>query len=273
MTGIVFDIKEFALHDGPGPRTTVFLKGCPLRCRWCHNPEGLSPQPQLLVKQALCVGCGRCRRGCAHPECAPFDRCLHACPNGAISLCGQSVEAEALAQKLKRDAAFFASSGGGITVSGGEPLLQAAFVQELCAHLGNDIHKTLETSGCAAPQTFQSTVKLFDLVLFDLKLADAAAHSEWTGADNTQILANLAWLRTAGIPFILRIPLIPGITDTRENLSALAAIAGNDPVELLAYNALAGAKYPMAGREWSLGDRTANPAEQFLSLFQNARVG
>ena len=271
MTGIIFDIKEFALHDGPGPRTTVFLKGCPLRCRWCHNPEGLSPAPQLLVKQTLCTGCGRCRKSCGHPECVPFDRCLHACPNGAVSLCGRSIEAGELAAKLKRDAEFFVASGGGITVSGGEPLLQAAFVRELCAALGPDIHKTLETSGYAAPQEFQSTAPLFDLVLFDLKLANPQQHKAWTGADNAPILANLAWLRENGVPFILRIPLIPGITDTRENLSALADIAGNDPVELLGYNAMAGAKYPMAGMEWTLGERKPAPAE--LSLFQNARMG
>ena len=273
MTGTVFDIKEFALHDGPGPRTTVFLKGCPLRCRWCHNPEGLSPVPQLLVKHALCTGCGRCRRACTHPECAPFGRCLHACVNGALSLCGRSVKAAELARTLRRDADFFAAAGGGITVSGGEPLLQWRFVQELCAALGTDIHKTLETSGYAAPEVFQSTVPLFDLVLFDLKLADPEDHKRQTGADNAPILRNLAWLRQSGVPFILRIPLIPGITDTAENLTALADIAGSDPVELLSYNPMAGAKYPMAGAEWTLGERTAVPAERFLSLFQNARVG
>lgn len=271
MTGTVFDIKEFALHDGPGPRTTVFLKGCPLRCRWCHNPEGLSPVPQLLVKETLCSRCGRCRQGCSHPECAPFDRCLHACPNGAISLCGRPMEAQVLAQKLKRDADFFAAAGGGITVSGGEPLLQWQFVQELCAALGTDIHKTLETSGFAAPEVFQAVVPLFDLVLFDLKLADAQEHKAWTGVDNAPIHANLAWMRENGIPFVLRIPLIPGITDTPHNLRALAELAGADPVELLAYNAMAGAKYPMAGMEWTLGERKAAPVD--LSFFQNARMG
>ncbi len=270
MTGVVFDIKEFALHDGPGPRTTVFLKGCPLRCRWCHNPEGLSCAPQLMVKQSLCAACGRCRRGCTHPECAPFDRCLHACPNGVVSLCGRTVSAQELAEKLRRDAEFFAASGGGVTVSGGEPLLQAAFVQELCAEL-NGVHKTLETSGYAPPEVFAGTVPLFDLVLFDLKLADAAEHKKWTGVDNALILRNLAWMREHRVPFVLRIPLIPGITDTPSNLQALAAIAGEDPVELLAYNAMAGAKYPMVGMEWTLDDRKALPVE--LSVFRNARMG
>ncbi len=271
MTGTIFDIKEFALHDGPGPRTTVFLKGCPLRCRWCHNPEGLSPSPQLMVKEALCTRCGRCMRGCTHPECAPFGRCLHACPNGLVSLCGRTVTADELAQKLRRDADFFAASSGGVTVSGGEPLLRWRFVQALCTALGPDIHKTLETSGYAAPEVFQSTAPLFDLVLFDLKLADPEEHKKWTGVDNAPILANLAWMRQQSLPFILRVPLIPGITDTEENLSGLADIAGADPVELLAYNAMAGAKYPMIGMEWPLGERKAAPVE--LSIFQNARMG
>ena len=271
MTGIVFDIKEFALHDGPGPRTTVFLKGCPLRCQWCHNPEGLSPKPQLMVKKALCTGCGRCHIPCAHTECVGFDRCIHACPNGLISVAGRKMEAAELAAILNKDSRFFSENGGGITVSGGEPLMQPGFVIALCDALGDDIHKALETSGYADPKVFSAVASKFDLVLLDLKLADPEAHKRYTGRDNRLIHQNLRWLRENQRDFILRIPLIPGITDTRENLTALAEIAGSDPVELLAYNAMAGAKYPLVDMEYLLGTEKNAPVD--LSIFQNARMG
>lgn len=253
MNGILFDIKEFALNDGAGIRTTVFFKGCPLRCAWCHNPEGLDPKPELYVKQNGCLDCGLCRRGCSHPECQRFGRCLHICPNNLVTVKGQEWSAADLAAHLLRGRDLLLSSGGGITLSGGEPLLQAAFACELLDLLGGKVHRAIETSGYADPDVFRSVVSRCDFVFMDLKLADPEAHRKWTGVSNEKILANAAWLKQSGIPHTFRTPLIPGIVDTPENLAAIARIVGDDSWEQLPNNALAAAKYKSVGRVWTLG--------------------
>lgn len=219
-SGIVFSIEEFALNDGPGIRTTVFLKGCPLRCAWCHNPESWSREPQWLTKK------------------------------GRKELCGYEIEADELAHKLQRDRDLYRDSGGGVTFTGGEPLMQAAFLTAVMEFLP-DIHKAVETSGFAAPEAFAGVLEKADLMLFDVKLADPSAHKRFTGADNVPILTNLETLKESGKPFVARIPLIPGVNDTRENMEATAGLLsgakGLRRVELLRYNKAAGAKYPMAG--------------------------
>lgn len=252
MTGIVFDIKEMAVHDGPGLRTTVFLKGCPLRCRWCHNPEGLSPKPQLMAKTGTCTHCGLCRRGCSHPDCQPFGRCLHICPNGLLTVSGREMQAQELAQKLMRCAPLFGKEGG-VTFSGGEPLMQADFVLAVMDAMP-DISCAIETSGYAPFDIFKRVVDRMDLVYMDLKLADPAAHKEYTGVDNAPILRNLEYLR--GKNAIIRTPLIPDITDTEDNLRAIRALVGDLPHELLPYNELADAKYGMLGMEYPLKNHT-----------------
>ena len=148
MTGMIFDIKEFTVHDGPGSRVTIFLKGCPLKCKWCHNPEGLKTKPQLMYKENLCTHCGICRKLCEHVECSPFGRCIHACPNGCLSIAGEEVFADELAERILQHADILEIMGGGVTISGGEPLLQADFVCELAKHLGKT-HKAIQTSGYA----------------------------------------------------------------------------------------------------------------------------
>ena len=268
--GILFDIKEFALSDGPGIRTTVFMKGCPLRCAWCHNPEGLRKEPELYRATAACLDCGLCRRPCTHPDCAPHGRCLHACPRGLLRVAGREWESDELAAYLRRGADLFCD-GGGITVSGGEPLLQAEFVRDLLSALP-DIHKAIETSGYAPTETFLSVARSADLVMMDLKLYDSAAHRRYTGVDNAIILKNAKALRESGIPHVFRIPLIPAITDTREKLAALAAVAGDSPVELLSYNRLAPAKYAGVGMSYPdfIDPLSANEVD--LSLFVNATL-
>lgn len=254
MTGIVFDVKEFAVHDGSGIRTTVFLKGCPLRCVWCHNPEGLSAKKELYISQNNCTGCGLCKRGCSHEDCKPYGRCLHICPLDLVRVSGEEWEAEALAKKLLRHKDFFKSMGGGITLSGGEPLMQAEFCRELLKNLRGKIHTAIETSGYASAENFRSVVELCDFVFMDIKIADQQDHKTYTGVDNKLILENAAYLKSSGKAHTFRTPLIPNITDTQKNLEAIERIVGDSPWERLPYNELAGVKYKNVGREYE-GDK------------------
>jgi pyruvate formate lyase activating enzyme len=221
-TGVVFDIREFTVHDGPGIRTTVFLKGCPLRCAWCHNPEGLSFEPQWL-------------------ESASGKR-----------LVGIQYHSDELADRLNRQAPVLRPHGG-VTFSGGEPLAQAAFLIEVIDRLDR-LHVTLDTSGWADASVFRQVVERVDLVLLDLKLIDSAAHRQWTGQGNAPILKNLQALREMQKPCIVRVPLIPGVTDTDANLQAIAATVRDMPsllqVDLLPYHRTAGGKYAACGLSW-----------------------
>lgn len=252
MIGMIFDIKEFALHDGGGIRTTVFLKGCPLRCSWCHNPEGLSPRRELYLKQKGCLHCGLCQHPCNHPECQEIGRCLHICPQNLVSAAGEEWESSALAEKLLRHKHFFTETGGGITLSGGEPLMQAPFCVELLSLLRGEVHRSIETSGYASFENFKAVTDECDFVIMDLKLADRDAHLKYTGVNNDRILRNAAYLQSSGKPHLFRTPLIPNITDTEQNLNAIRKIVGESPWETLPYNQLAPAKYASVGRKFRL---------------------
>lgn len=252
MTGLIFDIKEFAVHDGEGIRTTVFFKGCPLRCVWCHNPEGLSPKKELYQKFNGCLGCGLCRIPCDHEECKVVGRCLHICPKNLVSVAGVEWDAKALADKLLTHKAFFDTMGGGITLSGGEPLLQADFCVELLTLLKGQVHTAIETSGYARAEDFKRVISLCDFVYMDIKLSDAEQHKKYTGVDNLQILQNAEYLKNSGIPHTFRTPMIPDITDTEENLNGIEKIVGDSKWEKLPYNTLAGAKYASVGRGFLL---------------------
>lgn len=252
MNGLIFDIKEFAVHDGEGIRTTVFLKGCPLRCVWCHNPEGLSPKKERYLKQNGCLSCGLCRVPCEHEECKEIGRCLHICPKNLVGIVGVEWDAKALADKLLTHKDFFNTMGGGITLSGGEPLLQADFCVELLSMLKGHVHIAIETAGCAKSEDFKKVIHLCDFVYMDIKLADSEQHKRYTGFDNKQILENAEYLKRCGIPHAFRTPLIPNITDTEENLKAIEKIVGESSWEKLDYNPLAGAKYASVGRIFNL---------------------
>ncbi len=268
MNGVIFDIKEFTVHDGPGSRITVFLKGCPLRCRWCHNPEGLSVAKQLMYKEKFCSRCGACRQPCGHEGCKPFSRCIHACANGCLSIVGEEVSSDVLAQRLLKYVDILRMMNGGITISGGEPLLQSEFVCELVEKLGG-VHKAIQTSGYAAPEIYKKVINHFDFCLQDIKLVDRDAHVWYTGVSNENILKNVEWLKQSGKPFVFRLPLIPEITDTEDNLKAISDIVGEYRVELMPYNELAGAKYGMVGMEYTL-PAGKNREEDFTKYFQNA---
>lgn len=251
MNGIIFDVKEMAVHDGPGLRTTVFFKGCPLRCMWCHNPEGLSTAPQLMFKENKCRHCGLCYNACRHEECKPFGRCVHICPENCLEIVGRSIDAATLAKELKQSAGVLGDTFGGFTFSGGEPLFQPEFLLELIEKL-RGFHLCMETSGFAKSEVFKEVIDKLDFIIMDLKIADGALHKKYTGQDNTLILGNLHYLKTSSKPHVIRTPLIPGITDTKENLSAIEKIIGDSAWEKLPYNALAGAKYKMLGMEYKL---------------------
>jgi len=220
LTGVVFDIKEFAVHDGPGLRVTVFLKGCPLHCSWCHNPEGQSPAMKML-------------RGTAGER-----------------LAGESFSSQELAVRLNSLGDFLRPGEGGVTFSGGEPLDQAEFVAEVIDQLDH-LHVLLDTSGYAAESGFRKVAAKSQLVYFDLKLMDSVAHQSHTGVGNQPILRNLRVLNELGVPFVIRVPLIPGVTDTEANLSAIARTVAGMPglqrIDLLPYNQAAGAKYAACG--------------------------
>jgi pyruvate formate lyase activating enzyme len=231
---VVFDIREFTVHDGPGIRTTVFMKGCPLRCTWCHNPEGLVVAPQVMHST---IG----------------ERAV-----------GQRYEAAALAAILLGQADILRSNGGGVTFSGGEPLMQADFVADVIDRL-DGLHVVLDTSGFADVDAFRAVVSRSNLVYFDLKLIDPVAHRRWTGQDNGPILRNLALLDELERPFVARIPLVPGVTDAPDDLEALARTLVGRPtlleVHLLPYNRAAGGKYAACGMIFAPGfeeDRVPN---------------
>ena len=249
MIGTIFDIKEMAVHDGPGIRTTVFFKGCPLRCIWCHNPEGLTFEPQLMYKEIRCIDCKSCQKKCENEDCIPFGRCIHACPENCLEITGRKVSAKDLAKELKESSEILGDTFGGFTFSGGEPLAQPEFLLELIEEL-NGYHLCIETSGFADSKTFKAVIDKLDFVIMDIKLANAALHKQYTGVDNANILNNFEAVKQSGKPYIIRTPLIPNITDTEENLKAIKGIIGNSEWEKLPFNAAAGAKYKMLGYEW-----------------------
>lgn len=225
MTGRVFETREFTLHDGPGVRTTVFMKGCPLRCAWCHNPEGQSFEIETMIRK-----------------------------NGDKTLCGRDWTAHALADELLKNADMMAQSGGGVTFSGGEPLAQPDFLREIVSLLKESgVHVAIETSGYAPAVVYRDIIPRFDFVYQDVKLLDAAAFRRWTGGSLSVVLENIAYLRGCGVPFAFRVPLIPGVNDDAASRAAFAAFADGCKVEYLPYNTAAGAKYPLLGRAYPMG--------------------
>jgi pyruvate formate lyase activating enzyme len=241
VPGIVFNIQRFSLHDGPGIRTSVFLKGCPLDCIWCHNPESKDPKPEIAYYAGDCVLCGACAEVCPRKsqrleqggrrfirrDCTRCGACTEVCPAGALKLIGKRISAGEVLEEVKKDGHFYRGSGGGMTVSGGEPFYQGAFTLALLrlARRGG-IHTCVETSGAAPFEMLREAAALTDLFLYDVKETDAERHRRFTGFPNGAILENLEKLDGLGARAVLRCPLIPGCNDREDHLRGIAALAG-----------------------------------------------
>ncbi len=269
-TCLIYDIKKYAIHDGPGIRTTVFFKGCPLSCRWCHNPEGISPVPHLVHHPDKCMGCGLCCDACPQNAleltvsqgskrmvinqdiCRTCGDCTRACPAGAMALQGQVITVSGLADIMLKDRIFYDSSGGGVTFSGGEPLAQGeALIDLLTRCKADEIHTTVDTSGFSSRGVLTRVSALADLFLYDLKLIDDERHRQYTGVSNQMILSNLEYLMVQGAEVLVRIPLIPGVNDRKKDLEEFAGfLSGLDPVppvEILPYHDFHWPKYDKLG--------------------------
>ena len=282
-TGIVFDIKKFSIHDGPGIRTTVFFKGCPLRCWWCHNPEGLTPEPELMIRANRCIKCDACLDVCPHgaisrdgdavltdaTKCVRCGACVEACYAEARQIVGREVTVAQVAAEIERDVPFYDESGGGVTFSGGEPLLQWDFLLELLrACKARGIHTAVDTCGFAPWEVLDSVRGYVDLFLYDLKLMDDARHRKFTGVSNALILSNLQALSQRGHDIVVRMPLIPGINDDEENIRQAGAFAVELPhlirIDVLPYHSLGDEKYGRLNKPYGLSE-TRPPAEDHVA--------
>ncbi len=292
-TGMLFDIRRYAIHDGPGIRTTVFFKGCPLRCAWCHNPESQSPALELMLRPNRCISCGACAQVCPELAVQPVDGryvtdraactvcgvCVEACYADARQIVGREYTVEEVMAVIERDRDFYLHSNGGVTFSGGEPLMQPDFLLGLlraCKTAG--LHTALDTCGYAAWETFERALPYTDLLLYDLKLMDQAGHRQITGVPNRRILDNLHRLSALGATIWLRLPLIPGINDDAENLRAtaafVAALPNPAPLYLLPYHNSAEAKYAGLGLPFQLpGIQTPTDAHMHAIAEYFTRAG
>jgi len=268
---LLFDLKRYALHDGPGIRTTLFLKGCPLRCVWCHNPESWSPAKQRLYKSAKCIGCASCVNACPEgalkltPEgvrptgrpCIRCGACADACPALAMEICGREWPLDELMAEVEKERGIMTDSGGGVTLSGGEPLLQPSYTLELLAELGRrGFHRAVDTTLYAAPDVVRAVAATCDLFLVDLKVMDSTAHQRYTGVPNELILDNLRLVASLGVPYWIRIPLITEVNASEANLEATAAFLRSlprlpDEVDLLPYHDIGKGKHDRLGTTYN----------------------
>ncbi len=273
---LIFDIKRYAINDGPGIRTTIFLKGCPLRCVWCHNPEGWTSQQQKLYKKSKCIGCQSCVDVCplqsirltadgicpTENTCVLCGKCTEECPTTALEMCGREWPMEKLLAEIEKERAIMEDSGGGVTLCGGEPLMHPAYTLELLKELGRRrFHRTVDTTLYASPEVVKMVAGNCELFLVDLKLMDSAKHQLYTAVPNEPILANIRLLAELGADFFIRIPLIDGINADEENMEATGRFLSTlewqrRTVNLLPYHDVGKDKHR---RMWSIYNPTAIP--------------
>ena len=281
-SGMVFNIQRYSIHDGPGIRTTAFLKGCPLACAWCHNPESLRPMPEVVFRAERCLKCGWCVKACPRAaisldssgwrrdasRCDGCGACATVCPSEAVEVIGRRMTVAEVLAEVEKDRIFYSESGGGITVSGGEPLAQPDFLAGLlsaCRQKG--LHTVVDTSGCAPWATFERILPDTCLFLYDLKHLDDDVHQRWTGVSNVQILDNLAHLAETGAAIEVRMPVVPGMNDSDEHLDRLGrrvAGLGLKRLHLLPYHRTAIGKYERFGYQYRLPE-TAEPTAERLA--------
>jgi pyruvate formate lyase activating enzyme len=286
MQGLITNIQRFSIHDGPGIRTTVFLKGCNLRCFWCHNPEDMNPQPEMQFFPERCIFCSACVEGCprrAHlitiegrheflrERCDACAQCVDTCYAGGLVLVGEQKSVDEALAEVIADRAFYASSGGGITLSGGEPLLQLDFAYALLARCRQEgIHTAIETAANFAWERVAAILPVTDLVMMDIKLMDSAKHRRCTGAPNERILANAARLGQQPQPLIVRTPVVPGVNDSVADVTAIATFVAALPnllyYELLPYHPMAKSKYQSLGLPYQAAELTPPSKEQMAEL-------
>ena len=297
MQGLIFNIQRFSIQDGPGIRTTVFLKGCSLRCFWCHNPEGIRPCPEIQFFPERCIGCGECLAACpqgAHvvegerrifhrERCQGCGRCAETCYAGALVLAGRRLTVEEVMAEVLRDRPFYETSGGGVTLSGGEPLLQPAFsLALLAACRAEGIHTAIETAANCRWEDLQALLPVTDLVMMDIKHLDPIRHREATGVSNERILANARRLAQSSKPVVYRIPVVPTVNDTPEAIAALAGFVRSLPpcpdgqrhsLELLPFHRLAANKYQSLGLGYRASQLEPLSAERMAELRAIAGAG
>ena len=268
--GTVLNMKRYAIHDGPGIRTTVFLKGCPLSCEWCHNPESQRERPEILYYEERCTLCGACVSACEHGAigvmgdrltldqslCVGCGACVRVCSNGARELAGRAMSVEQVVSEVVKDTLFYEESGGGVTLSGGEPLMQAEFTRDIAVRCHElDIHTALDTSGYAPEKELMKVAGTIDLFLYDIKVVDDVVHLAYTGVSNRSILRNLRMLDEMRKRIWIRFPVVPGVNDDERALSdlvdLLASLRAVEAVQVLPYHRAGAGKYRRLGREYA----------------------
>jgi len=284
IKGLVFSIERYAIHDGPGIRTLVFLKGCPLRCSWCDNPEGQESYPQLIFFSNKCIGCEKCLEVCPtnatslskdgkikidRKMCINCGECAKACPSGARIISGKYMTVKEVVDEVLKDLAFYQNSGGGITLSGGEVTMQAEFARETlkaCKEYG--INTAIETCGYSKWENFSKVLEFTDLVLYDIKCMNPLRHKEYTGVSNELILENVKKIAEMGIPIIIRVPVIPGFNSSENHMRELIGFVKDSvktvkKIHFLPYHELGVGKYERLGRKYEFGHR-GSPKDNYL---------
>ena len=283
IKGLIFNIQRFSVHDGPGIRTTVFFKGCPLQCIWCANPESINPFPEIMFNEDKCIKCDKCLYICPkgaitkrsniividRNKCDGCGKCVDVCYSSALSLCGRYLSLDDVLSEIEKDIPFYDASNGGVTVSGGEPLMQQNFLTRLFvgAH-EKGIHTALETSGYASWKVFHRILQHTDLVLYDLKTISPKIHKEMTGVTNELILKNLERICRERFPTIIRIPIIPGYNIVNEKdihgmLKFVVRLKGIERIDLLPYHSLGEIKYRWLGKPYQV--KTNPPGKEFMN--------
>ncbi len=290
MTGLIFNIQRFSVNDGPGIRTTVFFKGCPLHCRWCHNPESISPHKELILREDRCVRCGDCMKLCrngaisedhgayvtSRERCQQCGDCVEECYAEAREIVGYELTVDALMEEIGKDLVFFDQSGGGVTFSGGEPLLQHEFLTaalEACQQ--KKYHTAIDTTGFTSPAILERVSAYVDLFLFDLKTLDDARHKEYTGVSNHLILENLGRLSRWKKNVIVRVPVIPGVNDQAEDIHKLgdfvASLGNIREIQLLPYHETGVDKYHRLGTRYTMPQTTSPTTEHINEIVTQLR--